>query len=257
MRRYALVAAGVMMATGTLLMTGWKSSSLPTNMPTTHVEVATTTSPESVYALHATDIYTSAALEEAGLPFSVFEKALTGFYNLKSAGKLSPNSILSIADFDQASSKKRLYIIDVNKKKIILNTWVAHGKNSGDNDANFFSNVNSSNASSIGFYVTGEEYSGKHGRSLKLDGMDVGFNDHARDRAIVVHGADYVNAGIIRSIGRLGRSQGCPAVAPELANQVIDVIENKTVFFINKSVDNYRSKYLNASLAANYTLGNI
>jgi hypothetical protein len=98
---------------------------------------------------------------------------------------------------------------------------VAHGQRSGADKAVKFSNTNNSFQSSIGFYITGETYNGQHGRSLRLDGVDDGFNDNARKRAIVVHGADYVSQGTINALGRLGRSQGCPAVAPELANKAI------------------------------------
>lgn len=108
--------------------------------------------------------------------------------------------------------------------------------------------------SSLGFYVTGEVYKGIHGRSLKLDGMDQGFNDLARSRSIVVHGASYVSQGTINALGRLGRSQGCPAVAPEVADEVINTIGDKTVLFINKSVETYSSKYLDETLAANFAV---
>lgn len=137
-----------------------------------------------------------------------------------------------------------------------MNTWVAHGQNTGSDEAQKFSNLNNSYASSLGFYVTAEVYRGAHGRSLKLDGMDLGFNDQARSRAIVVHGAKYVSAGTINALGRLGRSHGCPAVASELSDEVIDIIGGKTVLFINKSVDEYSSKYLDEAVAANFAITN-
>ncbi len=207
---------------------------------------------DSIYSSYINTLYSNLHLKEAGLSLPVFEKALTGFYNLKHSGRTSNKEILSIADFDQLSTKKRLYIIDLNKKELLLNTWVAHGQNSGDNEATNFSNINNSLSSSLGFYVTGEVYRGIHGKSLKLDGVDEGFNSNARSRSIVVHGASYVSNGTIKALGRLGRSQGCPAVAPELADKVIKTIEDKTVLFINKSVKNYQSKYLNETLAASF-----
>lgn len=208
---------------------------------------------DSVYNCHINTLYTELHLKEAGLSLPVFEKALTGFYNLKQSGYTSPaKQILTIADFDQLSTKKRLYIIDLSKKELLVNTWVAHGQNSGADEATNFSNINNSFSSSLGFYVTGEVYRGIHGKSLKLDGMDEGFNSNARSRSIVVHGASYVSDSTIRALGRLGRSQGCPAVAPELADKVINTIEDKTVLFINKSVESYQSKYLNETLAANF-----
>ncbi|SOD12706.1 murein L,D-transpeptidase catalytic domain family protein [Pedobacter xixiisoli] len=207
---------------------------------------------DSIYNSYINTLYADLHLKEVGLSLPVFEKALTGFYNLRYSGHTSEKGILTIADFDQLSTKKRLYIIDLNKKALLLNTWVAHGQNSGGDEATNFSNINNSLSSSLGFYVTGEVYRGIHGKSLKLDGMDEGFNSNARSRAIVVHGAPYVSNGTIKALGRLGRSQGCPAVAPELADKVINTIEDKTVLFINKSVENYQSKYLNETLAASF-----
>lgn len=208
---------------------------------------------DSLYNRHVSNIYQSAHLAESGLTPVVFEKALTGFYNLKKSGQVSANkSILSIADFDQNSTSKRLWIIDLDKKRLLLNTWVAHGQRSGNDKATRFSNLNDSFQSSIGFYLTAEIYNGQHGKSLRLDGMDEGFNSNARKRSIVVHGADYVSQGTINALGRLGRSQGCPAVAPELANEVINTIEGGTVLFINVTDQYYTSRYLNEHVAAQY-----
>lgn len=207
---------------------------------------------DSVYNSHITSLYSDLHLQEKGLALPVFEKALTGFYNLRQLGLVPHKSILTIADFDQLSTKKRLYIIDLQQKALLLNTWVAHGQNSGGDEANMFSNINNSFSSSLGFYLTGEVYRGVHGKSLKLDGLDEGFNSNARSRSIVVHGAAYVSEGTIKALGRLGRSQGCPAVAPEVADKVIQTIEDKTVLFINKSDEKYHSKYLNETLAASF-----
>ena len=99
--------------------------------------------------------------------------------------------------------------------------------------------------------MTAEVYKGKHGRSLRLDGMDEGYNSNARKRSIVVHGAPYVSQGTINELGRLGRSQGCPAVPAELSDKVINTIEGKTVIFINGTHQSYFSKYLDVHLAAN------
>lgn len=199
----------------------------------------------SVYNTSVKDLYDAAGLEESGLSLEVFEKAITGFYNLQHAGMLSESkSILTIADFDLNSTKKRLWIIDLANKKLVLNTWVAHGERSGGDKPVYFSNTSESLKSSIGFFVTGESYYGKHGLSLKLDGMDEGFNSNARKRSIVMHGADYVSQGTINALGRLGRSQGCPAVPQELANTVVRTLEDRTVLFINVTNQNYTSKYL-------------
>lgn len=245
MRKYLLGGAGVVFSTLALTIISWT----PSSTRTTPAKVVTE---DSLYSTYVSKIYTAAHLEQAGLKPEVFEKALTGFYNLKNSGKISSEkSILTIADFDQNSTKKRLWIIDLKKDSLLLNTWVAHGQNSGDDLATRFSDVNDSNESSLGFYVTAEVYKGKHGRSLRLDGMDEGYNANARKRSIVVHGAAYVSQGTINQLGRLGRSLGCPAVAPELADMVINTIEGKTVIFINGSKQPYASKYLDTHLAAN------
>ncbi|MCD0489273.1 murein L,D-transpeptidase catalytic domain family protein [Pedobacter sp. MC2016-14] len=244
MRKYILGGAGIVLITLSLFTMSWKS-------PVETSPVVRTASEDSLYNKYVKDLYDSVKLATTGLSRTVFEKAITGYYNLKITGKVSnAKSILSIADMDQLSSSKRLWIIDLDKKELLLNTWVAHGQHSGDDKATRFSNTNDSFQSSLGFYVTGEIYTGKHGRSLKLDGMDNGYNDNARRRSIVVHGAAYVSQGTINALGRLGRSQGCPAVAPELANEVINTIEGKTVLFINSSDQRYTSKFLDEHKAA-------
>ncbi len=249
MNKYILGLSGLVAIAFFFTIVGWKS-------PQDDVKPKVLSTIDSVYVKHVDGIYQAAHLKEAGLSEPTFEKALTGFYNLKKSGQLSQKSILTIVDFDQLSTKKRLYIIDLDKKEIVLNTWVAHGQRSGSDEAVNFSNKNDSYTSSLGFYITGEVYRGLHGKSLKLDGMDVGFNNNARTRSIVVHGAAYVSPGTINALGRLGRSQGCPAVAPELADKVISTIGDKTVLFINKSKEAYTSKYLDHTLAANFALEN-
>lgn len=245
MRKYLLGGAGLVFCTLALTIVSWTPSSTK-NSP------AKIVTEDSLYIQYVSKVYTAAHLEQAGLKPEVFEKALTGFYNLKNSGKISgEKSILTIADFDQNSTKKRLWIIDLENDSLLLNTWVAHGQNSGDDMATKFSDINDSNESSLGFYVTAEVYVGKHGRSLRLDGMDEGYNSNARKRSIVVHGAPYVSQGTINQLGRLGRSHGCPAVAAELSDRVINTIEGKTVIFINGSKQPYSSKYLDTHLAAN------
>ena len=250
MRKYILGGAGVLLITFSLFTLSWKS-------PVESSRVVRTASEDSLYNKYVNDLYDTAHLAIAGLNKAVFEKAITGYYNLKMSGKLSnAKSVISIADMEQNSTSKRLWIIDLDKKELLLNTWVAHGNGSGSDKATRFSNVNDSFQSSLGFYVTGEVYNGKHGRSLKLDGMDAGYNDNARKRSIVVHGASYVGQGTIDALGRLGRSQGCPAVAPELTDQVINTIEGKTVLFINGNDQHYTSKFLDQHLAADLAVVN-
>jgi hypothetical protein len=247
MKKYVLGLAGILVIIFALTSISWKSSTKSNSVD--RLNSSDITSLE--YNAYLKNIYDSAQLEQHGLGFDVFEKAVTGFFNLKMSGKLAADkAILSIADFDQSSTKKRLWIIDLAKKELLLNTWVAHGQHSGGDKASRFSNINNSFQSSMGFYVTGEIYNGQHGKSLRLDGMDEGFNSNARKRAIVVHGASYVSQGTINALGRLGRSQGCPAVPAELSSEVINTIGGKTVLFINVSDEDYSSKYLNEGLAA-------
>jgi len=173
-----------------------------------------------------------------------FSKALEGFYLLKEKGIIK-RDILTIVDFSLSSREKRMWIIDLFQNKILLNTLVAHGKNSGEDYANEFSNKDESNKSSLGFFVTGEVYQGKHGLSLKLDGLEKGVNDHARQRSVVVHGADYVSEAFVRNHNRLGRSQGCPAVPVELSKKIIESIKDKSCLFIyHPSRDNVESSKL-------------
>lgn len=160
-----------------------------------------------------------------------FTEAIVGFYQLKDQGLLDKD-VLTIIDFSLSSNTKRLWIIDMATRTILTNTYVAHGKNTGEEFAKSFSNQNSSLKSSLGFYVTAEVYNGKHGMSLKLDGVEKGINDNARARGIVMHAADYVSASFIKGNKRLGRSQGCPAVPAELTPQIIEMIKNKSCLFI-------------------------
>lgn len=250
MKKYILGIATIFLVSMSIVGTSWKAVELPH----TQQEAVKNIAADSIYNQYILNIYHEVRLDSAGLSEQVFEKALTGFYNMKYSGLLHAKSILTIADFDQESCKKRLYIIDLANRKLVLNTWVAHGQNSGGDKPSYFSNNINSNQSSIGFYLTGEIYFGKHGRSLKLDGMDQGFNSNARERSIVVHGASYVSQKSIDQLGRLGRSQGCPAVSIKLADQVINTISDRTVLFINNSDQQYNSPFLNETLAASVAM---
>ncbi|MBU1371131.1 MAG: murein L,D-transpeptidase catalytic domain family protein [Bacteroidetes bacterium] len=191
-------------------------------------------------------LYSDSQLASSNLSINVFEKAMIGYLNLKDQNLLSSSKdILTIVDFTKPSTTKRMWIIDLKNKQVLLNTYVAHGQGSGADLATSFSNNAESHQSSLGFYVTSETYFGKHGLSLKLDGLDKGINDEARDRAIVVHGADYVSENFIKQTGRLGRSFGCPAVPASLNTTVINYIKDKTCLFINGKSDTYQSAYLN------------
>ncbi len=182
---------------------------------------------------------------EAGheLNEEVFFKAMTGFENLKKAGLLNQDShLLTVCDFSMSSNTKRLWVIDMNEKKVLFNSLVAHGKNTGDEFATNFSNTESSLQSSLGFYITDATYQGDNGYSLKLLGMDKGFNDAAYRRAIVMHGADYVSDQFAAVHKRIGRSWGCPAVPRDLTQPIINTIKGRNCLFIYYPDQNYLSR---------------
>ncbi len=160
-----------------------------------------------------------------------FKEALKGYNSLKEKG-LIQKDILTLVDFSLSSTVKRLWVIDLDTNTILYQSLVAHGKNTGEEFATRFSNANSSNKSSLGFYATGEVYNGKHGMSLKLDGLEKGVNDNARERGVVIHSANYVSNSFIKSNKRLGRSQGCPAIPEELLKGIINTIKDKSCLFI-------------------------
>lgn len=167
-----------------------------------------------------------------------FSEALKGFNLLKEKG-LIQKDILTLIDFSLSSNVKRLWVIDLTTNTILFNSLVAHGRNTGEEFATSFSNEASSFKSSLGFYVTGEIYQGKHGKSLKLDGLEKGVNDNARERGVVMHAADYVSDAFIKVNKRLGRSQGCPALPAALTTDIINTIKNKSCLFIYHPSRNY------------------
>jgi hypothetical protein len=196
------------------------------------------------------NLYDEADLRKAGLSYDVFKRAATGFYNLKEKQKLnSAKNLLTVIDFSKHSSEKRLWIVDMNKKKVLYHSLVAHGMGSGNEKAVKFSNTVNSHMSSLGFYVTENTYIGKHGLSLKLNGLDRGFNTNAKQRAVVVHGADYVSDSFVKQHGRLGRSHGCPALPKEITTQIVQLIKGGTLLYIDGPSANYASAYLETDSA--------
>lgn len=184
-------------------------------------------------------LYSSLNLNNFKLPqIDCFSKALEGFYKLQEKG-LIQNNLLTIVDFSLSSNTKRFWIIDMTTNTILYQSLVAHGKNSGDEFATKFSNRAESFQSSLGFYLTGEIYEGKHGQSLRLDGMEKGINDKARSRAVVIHAADYVSDEFIKQNKRLGRSLGCPALPEDLNAEIIQLIKDKSCLFIYHPTKTY------------------
>lgn len=187
-------------------------------------------------------VYDSLNLEDLGLSEEAFNYAVTGYEKLKQSGTILNDKVLSIVDFTKPSSKKRLFVIDLNNYKLLFNTYVAHGQNTGREFANAFSNKPESHQSSLGFYVTSGTYNGSNGYSMYLKGLEKGFNSLAYERAIVMHGAPYVSEGMIRSQGYIGRSHGCPAVPEKLNKPIIEKIKNGSCFFIYSNNRSYLSK---------------
>ncbi|WP_310595389.1 murein L,D-transpeptidase catalytic domain family protein [Flavobacterium sp.] len=179
---------------------------------------------EMVYSGLKTNHYELPKLES-------FTQALKGFYKLKERGVIKKD-ILTLIDFSLSSNMKRLWVIDLASKTILYQSLVAHGRNTGEEFANSFSNAAQSFKSSLGFYATGEVYNGKHGLSLRLDGLEKGINDNARNRGVVMHAADYVSNSFVKNNRRLGRSQGCPAIPVGLSKDIIGAIKDKSCLFI-------------------------
>jgi hypothetical protein len=180
----------------------------------------------------AKNLYNTLDANNLSLPkLESFTEALKGFYALQARGVIQKN-ILTLIDFSLSSNTKRLWIIDLNTKTILFNSLVAHGRNTGNEFANSFSNAAESYKSSLGFYATGEVYQGKHGLSLRLDGLERGINDNARSRAVVMHGANYVTESFIHNNMRLGRSLGCPAIPMMLTKEIINTIKDKSCLYI-------------------------
>lgn len=171
--------------------------------------------------------------------FEMFRLALAGFQKLKENRTIRNQDILTLIDFSKSANQKRLWIIDLKNYKVLKHSLVAHGRNTGEEYARKFSNIPESNQSSLGFYITGSIYTGKHGTSLKLHGVEKGINDNAEKRAIVMHAADYVSENFIKRVGRLGRSQGCPAVPVEEHKEIINTLANGSCLFIYYPDESY------------------
>jgi hypothetical protein len=181
------------------------------------------------------------ALADSSLNCDAFLLGVSGLQSLVEKKMVDRQHLLTIIDYSRPSDKDRFFVIDLQSQSILYKTLVAHGRNSGDRYAGSFSNRPQSHQSALGFYITGNTYKGGQGYSLLLNGVDTGFNDNARKRAIVIHGADYVTQDYIERYGRLGRSFGCPALPPQLNSSVIDLIKDGSVIFAYYPDDQYLS----------------
>jgi hypothetical protein len=194
-----------------------------------------------------TYLYNSINLRQFGLSPEAFHYAWKGYQCLLEKKMIGRSDYLSICDFSQSSKRKRFYVIDLVINKLVVNTYVAHGKNSGGEYATRFSNKPESLQSSLGFYITADTYSGEHGLSLHIHGVDPGFNDKAFERSIVIHGADYVDGARVKAGIYMGRSWGCPVLPQKESTRIISTIKNRTCLFIFHPSPNYLlgSKILN------------
>lgn len=205
----------------------------------------------AAYIGMATDLYKELQLQSKGLEKDIFLKAYKGYMLLLSQGLVQNPNMLSIADFSQSNQNKRLYVIDLRNRRLMTQTYVSHGKNSGSEIATSFSNVNNSNKSVLGFLITADTYNGSNGLSLRFRGMERGINDLVTHRAIVVHGSKFVNEKELARRGEMVNSLGCPAVPMSESKTIINAIKGGTVYFIYHPDENYAAKspILNANFS--------
>jgi hypothetical protein len=224
-----------------------KNSAKVISNKSTVVNSGTDNSPEISYWIDS--LYSAMNLNGNGLSRSVFFEACKGYEYLLAQNELIKQGILTICDYSQSSTQKRLYVLDLNQGKVLFNTYVSHGRNSGNDHATSFSNKTDSHKSCLGFMRTAETYNGDKGYSMRLDGMEIGFNSNVRARSIVMHGSNYVNAERASNGGMMGRSFGCPAVPASEVKQIINCIKDGSCFFGYYPDKNYTkaSKILNAS----------
>ena len=197
---------------------------------------------KALLAEEASELYDQTELKDAGLSKKAFEYAFTGYSYMVSHHLLNNENILTICDFSQSSRNKRFYVIDLAEKSLLINTYVAHGKKTGGEFAKSFSNRLNSHKSSLGFYITEQQYIGDNGTSLKIHGVEKGFNDKAEKRGIVVHGSDYVGADFLNMNKFNGRSFGCPAVPSNEIEEVIENIKDGSCLFIYHPTTKYLKK---------------
>ena len=168
--------------------------------------------------------------------YNLFCLAFKGYQKVEDKSK----TILTLVDFTKPSVEERFFVLDMKEHRLLYSTYVAHGKNSGGDIPTHFSNKSGSYQSSLGFFLTSNTYQGSNGYSLRLKGLEPGINDKAMDRAIVIHGASYANPSVIPSLGRLGRSLGCPALPPAISKAVIDTIKDGSLLFIYANTAEYQ-----------------
>jgi len=194
---------------------------------------------ETSFLSYSEDIYQK--INDNDLDFDAFKYALKGYIQLQKNNELGNSKYLTIIDMSASANTERFYIINMETQKLEHKSLVAHGKNSGSEYAKRFSNKVNSHQTSLGFYKTAETYTGKHGLSLRIDGLEYS-NSKARERAVVIHEADYANPDYIKKNGRLGRSYGCPSLPKKDYKKIINKIKEGSCIFIYYPQNQYLSK---------------
>jgi len=238
MKTLCAYSTAILIFAASFLLTAFKAKS-------DNQVVATVPVPEAVIiespSVSVTALYNEIGLQNYGLSKEAFEQGIKGLNYLNKSGTINNSDIITIIDFSLPATEKRLFVIDLKNNKVLYNTYVAHGRNSGEITANRFSNKNKSCQSSLGFYVTGDTYQGKHGYSLRLEGLERGINDNAMKRGIVMHSAWYVNEKLAERKGYVGRSEGCPAISKTVYKPIISNIKDGTCLFIYSPNNTYAS----------------
>ncbi len=248
--KYFLVAAAFCFCTLTSMVPG-KHSTADKKIPVADIKnfpslLADDASPVVNYWVDS--FYNTMQLQSLGLSRNVFFLACKGYEYFLNKNLIQKPDLLTICDYSQRSTKKRLYVINIKEGKLLYNTYVAHGRNSGTDYATSFSNSPDSHKSSLGFLISADTYTGENGYSLRFKGMEKGFNDNVYNRAIVMHGSNYVSKERAISGAMIGRSFGCPAVSLQDHKKIIDQIKGGSCFFVYYAENNYQktSKILNA-----------
>ena len=197
-------------------------------LSTANASAATNAAANNSVTFSATDFETKS---RGSIEDNVFDLALSAATCAVRSGKVNNPRTLTVIDYSRPSSEKRMWVYDLKTRNLLYEELVAHGQGSGGNVPDAFSNEPDTHRTSLGLFATDNSYVGRNGYSLRLDGLDAGINDRARERAIVIHGAPYVSESFVQANGRLGRSWGCPAVRADIAREMIDRIKEDGLVF--------------------------
>ena len=222
-RRVSTVLIGVLLSVIGSAVAG------PTSTTSSSVRVATSTAVSSLRGGMVMDVVN--VMDRSGISADVLTLAVSAVSCAVNSGAIEKPKTLSVIDYSKPSTEERLWVFDVATGSLLFKELVAHGRNTGENMATSFSDAMNSRQSSLGLFITGDTYVGSNGYSLRLDGLEPGFNANARERAIVMHGAPYVNTALAKQQGRIGRSWGCPALSEAIAHDVINTVRGGGVLF--------------------------